>query len=551
MALAVASAVDCYSQNAFDAMSISRPELKGTARYMSMGGAFGALGGDLTTLSMNPGGIGVYRNHEVGLTMALDALSTNSESPAGSFSSSSTPFFLNNIGGVLTLKLNSDILPNLNFGFTYNRTASFHNRYGGNLGNLKTSMSDMIAGIANTDNIHYADLEYSNNPPYNPYNPTDGGYEAPWITILGYQSYLITPYEDENQNVDWYGQFGENTSGTASYYVEEKGGIDSFNIAIGGNISNYVYWGMDFDISDLNFTRSTSYAENLQNAYVETKDGVTQTSSQWNLTNWYNITGTGFTYKLGVIVRPIQEFRIGVAFHTPTWYALTQTSSGSINARYGGDMGEVTNYTNSNSNGYWTPYYNNMRFVSPWRLILSAAGVIGNKFIVSADYQLDFTSKMHWKDPDNYYYDYGYGFPEDNNSYYEINNLIKKYYNDTHTLRVGAEYRVTKNLSLRVGYSNVTSGVNKNNTQPNSPIETLTLCSTNPAYTLSNSTNYYTAGIGWRQGGFYGDFAYVNKQNSFTYHAFPGDPYQPLPIEPTAKVKYTNNQFVLSLGYKF
>ncbi len=536
---------DISAQSAINAMTFANPDMKGTARYMSMGGAFGALGGDLTTLSMNPGGIGVYRNHELGVTVGLDAISTSSESSAGKFSADKTPFLLNNIGGVLTLRLPSSACPNLNFGFTYNRTASFHNRYGGGLGNLRTSMTNWMAGVANAEGVTMADVNYSNG--FNPYNPTDGGYAAPWMTILGYQSYLINPIGNPDSPV-WEGQFGEGTSGVANYNVEETGGIDSFNIAFGGNFGNLVYWGMDFDISNLNYTRNTFYGENMQGAYVESDQGIRQTSSNWNLQNWYNVSGTGFTYKLGVIIRPIQEFRIGVAFHTPTYYSLTQSFSGMANATYNGTA-SYTNYTNADSRGYWEPGYNDFRFVSPWKVMVSAAGVIGNRFIISADYQWDLLSKMHFKDPSYYYDSFDSMYPFTYyNSYEPTNQDIQNYYGDIHTLRVGAEMRLTKNFSLRAGYSNVSSGVKQNAEDGREIIYT---AGTMPEYSFSHATNYYTAGLGYRTGGFYVDLAYVNKQNTSTYHAFTPDPDSATPLEPTAKVKFTSNQIVMSLGYKF
>lgn len=70
-----------FAQGAFDAYSISQPDLKGTARFMSMGGAFGALGGDLSTFSQNPAGIGVYRRSEIGITVDLDCQSSK-QSPS-------------------------------------------------------------------------------------------------------------------------------------------------------------------------------------------------------------------------------------------------------------------------------------------------------------------------------------------------------------------------------------------------------------------------------------------------------------------------------------
>lgn len=543
-----------YAQSAIDAMRIAEPDMKGTARYMSMGGAFGALGGDLTTLSMNPAGIGVYRNHELGVTVDVDAISTSSTSSEGSFSAGKTPFLLNNIGGVLTLRLNSSAVPNLNFGFTYNRTASFNNRYGGRLGNLKTSMTNWMAAVANSENVPVWSVDY--NDYNNPYDPNYQDYQAPWMTILGYQSFLINPMGDPD-NPTWEGQFNNDgggsipvTTGTAYYNVEEKGGIDSFNIAFGGNFGNFIYWGMDFDISNINYTRNTLYGEYLENARVESDQGIESTTSDWSLANWYNLSGTGFTYKLGVILRPIQELRLGVAFHTPTYYSLTQQYFGNVQAYYNGESQPIDRYTNEDKNGNWTPGYNDMRFVSPWKVMVSAAGVIGNKLIVSADYQWDLLSKMHFKDPSySYYYDYGYPFDTSYNSYdYDVNPEIRKYYNDIHTLRLGAEFRVTKNLSVRAGYSNVSSGVTED---AKSGKEIIYTACTWPDYSFRNSTNYYTCGLGWRSGGFYADLAYVHKNYTSTYHAFSGDPDSAIQVSPTAKLSFNSNQFIMSLGYKF
>ena len=61
MAACLLGAISTNAQSAFDLYSISQTDLKGTARFMSMAGAFGALGGDLSTLNQNPGGIGIYR----------------------------------------------------------------------------------------------------------------------------------------------------------------------------------------------------------------------------------------------------------------------------------------------------------------------------------------------------------------------------------------------------------------------------------------------------------------------------------------------------------
>ena len=48
------------AQSQADAYRLSQTELTGTARFVSMGGAFGALGGDISVMSYNPAGLAIY-----------------------------------------------------------------------------------------------------------------------------------------------------------------------------------------------------------------------------------------------------------------------------------------------------------------------------------------------------------------------------------------------------------------------------------------------------------------------------------------------------------
>ena len=66
---ALCSSSMLFSQGVVDALKYSQQDIRGTARYMGMAGAFGALGGDITTLSQNPAGIGVYRNSDIAATI--------------------------------------------------------------------------------------------------------------------------------------------------------------------------------------------------------------------------------------------------------------------------------------------------------------------------------------------------------------------------------------------------------------------------------------------------------------------------------------------------
>ena len=559
--LALTSISGCYAfgQSAIDAYRFSQPDLKGTARFMSMGGAFGALGGDLSTLSQNPGGIGVYRSNEIGATVDLDLQRSTSRSMGMNTTDSQTKFYLNNIGGVATLRLNSNTLPNLNFGFTYNKGASFNRRFKGSIPRLSMSMSNYIAGIANNAGLTVADVTSTDT--FDPYNPTDGGIAAPWLTILGYDAYLINPNGDPD-DPHWTGQWGEAfsdgnthypaTSGSGYFDVVEKGGIDEYNIAIGGNISNVLYWGMNFDITSLDYRLQSIWGEDLQNAWVYNNNTQTveQTNSQWNMQNLYHASGTGFKYELGFIIRPIQEFRIGLAVHTPTWYSISESYNADILANYYGD--NFNPATNDGRTGY-----NDVDFRSPWKFIVSAAGVIGSKFIISADYEWTGTNHMKFSEASyDDYYDYGYWdyyslkaapYNYDSDPYFYTNNDIKDYYQSVNTLRVGAEYRITPNFSVRAGYSFSSSPVKKSVRDNKMTVVT---SGTAAEYRLDNTTNYITAGLGYKTGGFYVDLAYVHKNMGSEYHAFTPDPQSSI-VSPQAKLSFTNNQLILSCGYKF
>src|ERR1700744_1704303 len=59
------------AQNDVDAMQYSQTSFYGDARFMSMGGAFGSLGANLSCLNFNPAGIAMYHKGELVFTPGL------------------------------------------------------------------------------------------------------------------------------------------------------------------------------------------------------------------------------------------------------------------------------------------------------------------------------------------------------------------------------------------------------------------------------------------------------------------------------------------------
>lgn len=550
MALALAALpVAVYAQSPVDAYQISQNDLKGTARFMSMGGAFGALGGDLSTLSQNPAGIGVYRSNELGVSVDLDVQSATSNYMGLEYNKKNTKFYLNNIGGVAAIRLNNKFLPNFNIGFTYNKGASFNRAYRGGIGSLKTSLSNYIAGIANSYELTEADVKSTNS--YDPYNPGPQDRYVPWSAILGYDSYLISPEGPEGQP-NWQGQFGNGTQGSGFYNVRESGSLDEYNIAIGGNIANVLYWGMNFDIVSVDYNISSLWGESMRNAYVYNPEvgRVRQMDANWGMTNLYNMNGTGFNYQLGLIVKPIQELRLGIAFHTPTYFNLTENFYAE-RVDYDYPFKDGNYYAETNDGD---PTYNKVNLQTPWKVIVSAAGVIGSKAIISMDYEWNSTRDMKYTEANDYSWgwndwdDWGYYSNNSPTPEQEANNQIKVMYRNTNTIRVGAECRVLPSLSIRAGYSWTSSPVTR---EAKDQLTNIPTAGTLANFRLDNNTQYITCGLGYRYGGWYIDAAYVWKHMSSTYQPFAADPSNVAATLMDPKVTFSNSQIVLSTGFRF
>lgn len=512
------------AQETFDALKNSETELRGTARFQSMAGAFGALGGDLSTLSQNPGGIGVYRSSDAGITMSLDFNSSKTNLS----SDNDTRFNVNNAGYVGTIRTGSEVVPYFNIGFTYQRQMDFHRHYRGTVGALNTSITNHIASY--TGNYNESDLGVTND--YNPYYSTS----APWASILSYNSYLIN-----YNNGGWQGLYGDGTTGSGEFEVDQSGHTDEYNISFGGNVNNTVFWGATVGLTDLDYKSYTYYGETLNNAYIYDHNGntgIVDGTADYGYENYLHTEGTGYNFKLGVIVKPVNELRLGLAFHTPTYYdmkdryassaAFQMTPAGATDGGYYG-----TNYA-----GYGDGSMDEVRYDihTPWHFIASIAGVMGREGILSFDYEYVGNGSIRVCD-------------DNGHAYTDVTDRVKDYLQASHIFRVGGEYRVTPDWSLRAGYSYQTSPV-KDVVKDNQA--NITTVSNNTAYEFDKSIQHLTLGLGYHYKGFYADMAYVHKWRTSQYNAFSpivGIGY----TEPgvNAEVKDNSNRVVLTMGFRF
>ncbi len=501
------------AQGEIDAQRFSREDLYGTARAMSMGGAFGALGGDQTGVSINPAGIAVYRSSEVVGTLNL----SGEGSSVGNSNSNHTRFNLDNLGFVGYFPLRNDVIPLINFGFTYNKIKSFDKNISA-FGSPNNSLMDYIAD--RSEGIDPQFLEMGEDLP-NPF------VTEPWLSVLGFNSYLINPQEDDlgyyYTPLDTRGQRPINEIRT-----RERGYIDNYDFTVGTTVNGVLNLGLSLTIKDISY--------NLVSDYLEDFD-----EGGYTLTNWLTTSGAGVSAKFGAIYRPVNELRLGIAYHTPTWYALTETYEAEVDD----DLGAYVDDPDYEPGQTFSARFpNNYDLKTPGKFVASIAGVLGNRFIASMDYELVNYSKMRLSIPAN--------SPDPANWYDTDNEYISGDFKPASTIKIGMEYRLTPQLYGRLGYAWMQNPYEAEFSEKGDAV----IRNSNTIYRMEGDTNYFTGGMGYRfNQNFYLDAAIVYKTQKDDLYPFSNvftEGRQELLIDATPfELKNNNIRGLLTLGYRF
>ncbi|MDD3063854.1 MAG: hypothetical protein PHX50_13680, partial [Massilibacteroides sp.] len=356
IALSLICGMNVYAQETMDAYKYSQSDLHGTARFSSMAGAFGALGGDISSMTTNPAGIGIYRSSEVVATLNLSTMKAESNWSGSKADQSKTKFNFDNIAYVGYFPTgNYSGIKGWNFGFAYNRVKNFARNYKVS-GTQRYSLSDYIAEITNDLSVNNSGYTGVNLWLTDNYNPFDAGYNP--LSVAGYSGGLIGS-EHPSQKGGFYNPFSDNTGfwpiQRANLEVTERGAIDQYDFAVATNISDILFLGATFVLTDIDYTYRSIYNEDFGSGdYSE-------------LYNARNTEGNAYSFNLGAIVRPIDYLRLGVAYNSPTWYKLTDYNYVEAASKIKDD--NISVYSNAAPNDY------KLRTGDRW--IFSAAGILG------------------------------------------------------------------------------------------------------------------------------------------------------------------------------
>src|SRR5690554_6937681 len=497
------------AQGEVDALRFSREDLYGTARAMSMGGAFGALGGDMTGVSINPAGIAVYRSSEVVGTLNLSRVGSS----VGDYDANKTRFELDNLGFVGYFPLRNDVTPLINFGFSFNKLKSFDKNIDA-VGSPASSMIDYI--VDRSAGLDPTLLEKD-----------DMFFKQPWLSVLGYNTNLIEIDPNSNNNYIMPSEMESDLYGN-EIKTRERGYIDNYDFTVGTTINNVLSLGLSLSIKDISYSVTSDYWEDYA-------DG------NYRLTNWITASGAGVSAKFGAIYRPVHEIRIGFAYHTPTYYALNET----FEAELEDDMGAyVTEPNYEPGTTYSKRFSNEYDLRSPGKIVASAATVLGGRFIASIDYELVNYSKMKLKSPQN-------SFANDN--WYEFDNdYISTDFNSVSTVKIGTEYRFSPKFYGRLGYAWMQNPYDVDFKEAGNAA----VAGSNTIHRIEGDANYFTGGLGYRfNQNFFLDFALVYKTQTDDLYPFPNlySNSGGTPVIDANPFELNNNSFrgLVTLGYKF
>ncbi|MGA1977330.1 MAG: hypothetical protein ABSG89_05670 [Bacteroidales bacterium] len=475
------------AQNVDDALRYSDLFYTGTARFMSMGGAFTALGGDISTLSQNPAGIGVFRSSEVTVSPQLFHFSSSATYNNTTADDYIYNFNLGQIGFVTTLKKNNSGsgLVTFNFGYSFNKT-----------NNLNQSI--VITGISTNSSLadYWADESKGYTKDQLASNVPDA--------YLAWDTWVLDSLPGSNNSYGTvYSNYGDNPPSvygqTVKRIITNTGYTGEHAISLGGNYSDKFFFGATLGINTVNYE---SKYEHLESTDVSLPSQFTS----FDYTSYYKDSGTGFNIKFGAIYKPIEWLRLGVAFHSPTYYRINEYTYDNISTYFSnGD-----HYSESNA-----PYRFSYDLTTPFRVLTGAAVQIGKIALISADYEfVDYSSAKFSDASDGY-------------DYTETNQEITSTLTTANNIRLGAELRI-KNLYLRGGYSYYGSAWK------------------NGELNQDQHYNSFSCGLGFRAQNVFADFSFTtlaNNENYLMYSSSAGDAQSSLNL--------IRNMFTLTLGYKF
>ena len=468
-----------YSQNISDALNYSSNSYQGTARFNSMGGAFGALGGDLSAIAINPASSAILNDGHFSLSFGSDNKSGNASLLNSSNNFEKNNFTLNQIGGVINFE-NIDKTKKwkkISIGISYNQTKNNFNEFS-------------VLNANNNNSIDSYFLNYAEGLPINEILPfNDETITEAYIDIgnvygythqqafLGYMSYIIDPEPDNNSS--YYSNVPTGTF-NQSYRSISRGYNGKLSFNAGFQYKDNIYFGLNLNSHFVDYDNYTILNETNSNGE----------SGQFRINEIYfenrlSTFGEGFSAQLGMITKVSDVVRFGFTYDSPTWYTISEETSQYLETSM---IDEDDNVSLLITNPNAINIYEDYTLKTPSKITASTAFVFKNFGLFSFDFSRRDYSSMKFK-------------PQNDIHFSNLNQQISVRLKDVNTYRFGAEILADR-LSFRGGYMIEDSPYNSDTVSEFDNID--------------DSVNGFSLGIGYKLNDTMIDLSFV-KINSSKY----------------------------------
>jgi hypothetical protein len=490
----IGSAFTVYAQETTvsDALRYGIQNLNGTARYRAMGGAFGAIGGDLSAININPAGSSIFNYNQATISLTSFNKRNNANYFGTSTKSNDSSLDINQLGAVFVFNDNQSKSGWKKFalGLNYENANNFDDFIVSEGTNPYNSMDSYFLRFANarTGNIagnYYEDIDFIDQQ-----------------ALLGYDSYMID-YDSATDN------YYTNVPSGGKYFhrntIQANGYNGKFTMNFSSAYEDKLYVGMNMNFHFTDYLRTSSLYESNLNAFYST--GFSVDTARFN--NELYTYGSGFSMNFGAIYKANKNIRLGLAYETPTWYRLNDELTQTIATNYYNATNTTMNQAIVNPNT--VNIYPTYKIQTPSILTSSATVLFGKKGLLSVDYISKNYAKTQFK-------------PNNEIIFSSLNTQIENELQDTYEFRVGGEYKIQK-WSVRGGYR-----------YEQSPYKV--------SVALGNLMSY-SGGLGYNFGDSKLDISYTNENRKRTEALLTSG------LNDTARIKNFNNNVTLTYVVNF
>ncbi|EDM42828.1 putative hemin receptor [unidentified eubacterium SCB49] len=412
------------AQNIQDVVRVSSDEPIGTARYLAMSGAFTALGGDLSSVGINPASSAVFLSGSGNVSLGILDKANDSQYENRTARGIDTDVALNQAGGVFVFNNfnENSKWKKFTLGLNYDNTNNYDNFLTAN-GTSNTSISNFFLSEAQGIPLDLLQLQGGETIAdlYSFLGETEG--VTAQNAFLGYQGFLIDPLEDTPSNLVYTNAVNGNNF-NQEYAKETSGYSGKYTLNVAAQYTDNFFFGVNLNTHTIEYRERKTFRE---------QNNTPNTSADFVLFEENLLSlGNGFSAQIGAIAKIKNNIRLGLSYETPTWYEISEETT-----QYLRTVSESQNRDIRLDPGVINIFQTH-QVKTPSKLQMGAAYIFGQKGLISLDYSIKDYS--------------GSTLEIANNSapFQELNSEISNTLTSAASIKVGGEYRY-KDMSFRAG----------------------------------------------------------------------------------------------------